>query len=151
MTTTFPNPELTRDELVALFVAIDEWQEVHGYAPSPSDVAGKHPVLFIFNRGVQQQMAGVDNNPNSIRFLALLWTLQSDDNASYTRADAADKADFLNMTFRQVLRDNAGSLTNGDIIRFGSGYSSVAEDVIIEGLPYRVEEIEFFVDFANGN
>jgi hypothetical protein len=146
--TTFSSRELVRDELVVLFVANGSWQEVYGYFPSVSEMEGKTPILIIRSRGTEQDMAGLDTNPAVYRFLLSSWVLAYSESDSWTSANAEDKLDELDKTVRQIIRDNAGSLTNGDVIRFEAGQSQV-DDMIIEGLPYIVETRAILVNKIN--
>lgn len=149
MTTTFQSRELVRDELAALFVADGSWQEVYQYWPGTNEIAGKTPVLIIRSRGTRQDMAGVFTNPASYRFLVSSWTIAYSSAASITSSSAEDTLDTLDKTLRQIVRDNAGSLTNGDLIRFEEGYSEVI-DVVAENLPYIVETRAILVDLVAG-
>jgi len=146
--TTFQSREAVRDELVALFVADGSWEAVYGYYPGHSVISGKTPVLTILSAGTQQQMTGQHTNPSSYRFIISSFMLQSD-GASWTPANAEDSLDTLDMKVRQIVRDNAG-LTNGDIIRFGNGYSQV-DYRILESLPYQIESRDIFVDLNKGS
>lgn len=149
MSTTFQNRELVRDELVALFVADGSWQSVYGYYPGHSVISGQTPVLTVLSAGTQQVMNGAFTNPTSYRFILSSFSLQSSTSDNWTPANAEDKLDALDLKVRQIIRDNAGSLTNGNIIRFGAGYSQV-EYQIIESLPYQIESRDIFVDLPSG-
>ena len=151
MTTTFQSRELVRDELATLFTADGSWQSVFGYFPAVEAFKGRTPILIIRSRGTEQDMAGLETNPASYRFLLSSWVLAfsplSADN--WTSTDAEDKLDELDMKLRQVIRDNAGGGTNADLYRFEPGFSQV-DDVIIEGVPYIVETRAILADLKRG-
>lgn len=148
--TTFQSRELVRDELAALFVANGSWQAAYGYFPSVDAIKGKTPILIIRSRGTSQDMAGLNTNPATYRFLLSSWVLAYSAVDSWTSSNAEDLLDTLDMKLRQVIRDNAGSLTNGDLIRFEQGTSQV-DDVMIENLPYIVETRAILVDLIKGS
>ena len=149
MTTTFQSRELVRDELVALFVADGSWQEIFGHFPSVNDIKGKTPVLTIISRGTEQDMAGLETNPATYRFLLSSFVLAYSEVDSWTSADAEDKKDELDMKLRQVIRDNAGGGTNADLYRFEPGFSQV-DDREIGGLPYSIETHAILADLKRG-
>ena len=151
MTTTFLSREAVRDELAALFTADGSWFQVFQYFPAVQAMKGKTPLLIIRSRGTVQDMAGVETNPATYRFLISSWVLAfsplSADN--WTSTDAEDKLDELDQKLRQVIRNNAGGGTNADMYRFEPGFS-VVDDVIIEGLPYIVETRAILADLIRG-
>ncbi len=141
--TTFQSRELVRDELVALFVANNTWNNVYGYFPSAAELVGKTPVLMIRSRGTQQQMAALHTNKASYRFFLTTFV------AIVTGAVAEDEIDTLDKVLRQVIRDNT-SLTNANNIRFASDYSDVS-DVEVGGKPYILETYTIYADLASGS
>lgn len=149
MTTTFQSRKLVRDELVTLFAANGSWQEVYGYFPSAALAAGRTPVLMIRSRGTRQDMAGVWINPASYRFLLSSFVLAYSSSDSWTSANAEDKLDELDKVLRQVIRDNVGSLTYADNLRFEEGFSDVS-DIDLGGNPYIVETRAILVDLPSG-
>jgi hypothetical protein len=144
MTTTFQSRELVRDELVALFQANNTWNNVYGYFPSSVELVGKTPVLVIRSRGTRQNMAGAWTNPASYRFILTNFV------AIATSTVAEDELDTLDMTLRQVIRNNAGLITTGDNLRFGDEYSDVS-DVDIGGKFYLLETHTIYVDLPSGS
>jgi len=150
MTTTFQSRELVRDQLVSLFTANNSWQEVYGYMPSVEELLGKTPFLIIRSKGTSQEMSGVETNKASYRFILSSWVLAGGKNdASVTSSAAEDDLDTLDKVLRQVIRDNTGTITYGNIIRFESGYSEVS-DVIVQGLSYITESRFILVDLPRG-
>jgi len=147
--TTFQNRELVRDELVALFVANTSWQEVYGYFPGVSAFVGKTPVLVVTSVGTQQDMANLNTNPATYRFLISSYVLAYRVSDSWYSTDAADKIDELDMKVRQIIRDNAGGGTNADQYRFESGFSQ-SDNIIASGVGYIVETRAILADLVNG-
>lgn len=149
MVTTFTSRELVRDELVTLFVANGSWQEVYGYAPSVDELSGKTPILVIRSRGTIQNFANLETNPVTYRFVISSAVLAYSASDSWNSANAEDKLDELDKVVRQVIRNNAGSLTYGVNMRFETAVSEVS-DPIREGLPYILESRFVLVDLPRG-
>ena len=147
--TTFQSREAVRDELGTLFTSAGNWQEVYNHFPSVDEMKGKTPILIIRSRGTDQDMANLNTNPATYRFLLSSWVLAFSDSDSWTSANAEDKLDELDKVLRQVIRDNAGGGSNADLYRFEAGLSQV-DDVIIEGMPYIVETRAILADLVNG-
>lgn len=149
MTTTFQSRELIRDELVALFVANGSWQNVYGYRPPITEFKGKTPLLTIRSGGTEQDMAGLDLNPTSHSFLISSYVLAYSAADSWTSAMAEDKLDELGQLVRQVIRNNTGTLTNADLLRFAPAGSQIV-DIEIQSVPYIRESREIFADLKKG-
>jgi len=137
MTTTFQSRELVRDELVALFVANGSWQDVYAYFPSVNAFSGLSPILIVRGAGSSVAMEGLNTNPVEYRLSISSWVIAYVA-SEQTSAQSEDLVDTLDTTVRQVIRNNAGRLTNADSLRFEGGFSS-KQDVVIEGLPYMAE------------
>ena len=138
MPPTFTSRKLVRDELVTLFAATGNWQNVYGYIPDTGEIVGKTPLLIILSRGTEQEMAGLETNPVTYRFVLTSMVLAYSATDAWTSALAADKVDELDMVFRQVIRDNVGSLATANTLRFEAKISTV-EDVLVENKPYILE------------
>lgn len=149
MVTTFTSRELVRDELAALFVANGSWQNVYHQGASLNSFSGKSPILIIRSRGTAQEFANLENNPTSYRFLLSSWVLAYRASDSWDNTEAEDKLDELDKVVRQVIRNNAGSMTTANILYFEEGMSQV-DDVIIEGLGYIVETRAVIAHLSRG-
>lgn len=135
MPTTFPSRELVRDELVSKFTATNAWQEVYGYHPSVNEIQDKTPFLVIRSAGTEQNMANEWTNKAIYRFAVISYVIAYRASDNWTSAHAEDKLDDLDRLVRQVVRDNAGSMTTCDDLLLDNGLSQ-PQDVILEGLPY---------------
>jgi len=149
--TTFTSRETVRDALAALFVANNSWDLVFGNWPETvSEMLGRSPILIIVSRGTQQNMAGLNMNPASYRFvLSTLVIAQSETDSSITRPVAMDEIDTLDKTLRQIIRDNASN-ANWTNIRFDTGYSTVEDILLNNTAPYMIESRTIYVDLASG-
>jgi hypothetical protein len=149
MTTTFQDPELVRDELVALFIADGSWQQVYGYMPAGSELVGLSRFLVIRRRGTLQQSSGQWTNPVDYRFAITSFVLAYSDIDSWTSAQAEDKLDELDQKIRQIIRTNMGDFTNCDIIAIEDSFSEV-RDITIENKPYIAEARFVIAKLVNG-
>lgn len=138
MVTTFTSRELVRDELAALFVANGSWQNVYHQATGMNAFLGKSPVLIIRSRGTSQAFETLDTNPTAYRFLVSSWVLAYRASDNWDNTEAEDKLDELDMIARQIIRNNAGSMTYANNLYIEEGFSQV-DDIITEGLGYIVE------------
>lgn len=138
MVTTFTSRELVRDELKALFVANASWAQVFSNGAALRDFLGQSPLLMIRSRGTSQVFATLDTNPATYRFLISSWVLAYRASDNWDNTEAEDKLDELDKTVRQIIRNNAGSMTYANVLSFEEGPSQV-DDIIIEGLGYIVE------------
>lgn len=137
MPTTFTSRELVRDELASKFVSNGSWNAVYQYHPSVEDVLNTHPFLVIRSAGTQQDMYNEWTNKATYRFAIISYVLAYSPNPSdtWTSALAEDKLDELDKVVRQIIRNNAGSMTTCDDLLLDNGLSQT-QDVIIEGVPY---------------
>lgn len=150
MTTTFKTRELVRDELVALFVANGSWQDVYGYKAANTEISGRSPVLTLVATGTRQRFENLDTNPASYRFEIINYVMSSSDSdASVTTSVAEDELDNLDKVIRQIIRNNAGSLTNASNLYFDDNYSNV-ERGAIGNTPYIRETYVIFADLPGG-
>lgn len=150
MPTTFQNRELVRDEIAALFTSDGSWQTVYNYSADVSDFVGQTPVLFVVSAGSEVEMAGEFNNPTRYRFLISSHVLRKSDGDNWTPANAEDKLDELDLKVRQIIRNNAGSLSNGDLMQLESGMSQVIRVDVKEGITYLTETRAVIVSLVNG-
>ncbi len=135
MPTTFTSRELVRDELVSKFVANGSWQEVYGYHPSLDEIENKTPFLVIRSAGTQQDMANEWTNKAIYRFAIISYVIAYRASDNWTSALAEDKIDDLDKVVRQVIRNNAGSMTTCDDLLLDNGMSQ-PQDVLLEAIPY---------------
>ena len=149
MVTTFTTRELCRDELVSKFVTNASWQNVYGYFPAASELVGKTPVLLVLSDGTLQRFANLETNPVSYQFLLINFVLADSDSDSWTPALASDNLDDLDRAIRQLIRDNAGSLTTATNLRFADGFSQ-RRDMNVGGKPYMTETYTVIADLARG-
>lgn len=148
--TTFPSREVTRDALVALFVANNSWKHVLGYAPPAKLIAdGQFPILVVRSRGTRQEMQNLNTNPRGYRFSLQNWVLATSEISgdSWTSDEAEDLLDTLDQTLCQIIRDNVSNSSLG-IIRFASEYSDVID--LSPTVPYIVESRFIYVSLPNG-
>lgn len=148
MPTTFQSRELVRDELVALFTANGNWQNVYGYVPAVSAFESKYPILLIRGRGTEQRLNNQDNNPALYRMVLINYVL-ADSAGGITSATAEDELDRLDKIIRQVIRDNAGSLTTADNLYFDG--SSEVIDVKVGNVPYIQEIYTVMAHLSSGS
>ena len=148
MVTSFTSRELVRDELVALFTSNNSWQEVYGYFPSVNEVANKTPFLVITSSGTIQSFGGMETNKVSYRFTLSSWVLAYSASDNWTSANAEDKLDDLDKVLRQVIRNNMGSLTYANLLRFDGG--SEVRRVEFENMPYLLEARTLIADVIRG-
>jgi len=150
MVTTFTSRELVRDELAALFVANGSWQAVYNYFPSAKVISQLSPVLIIRSRGTAQAFSNLETNPASYQILITSWVVAgSETDSSITSAIAEDELDTLDKTIRQVIRNNAGSMTTANNLRFTEGFSEVS-DILLVNVPYIIESYTVIADLARG-
>lgn len=147
MPTTFTSRELVRDELTTLFTANGSWQAVYGYVPAVKVFAGMTPLLIIRSRGSIQNFASEETNPTEYSF-GIASFLRAYSVGEITSAQAEDTLDTLDAAIRQIIRNNAGSMTYANSLRFDGG--SEVKDVAIEGLPYMVETYIVVAKLARG-
>jgi hypothetical protein len=142
--TTFQNRKLIRDEIKALFNAyVGTGQPIaaaYNHRPSPTEVIGISPILYVTGFGTGRRFETLHTNPTTHRFLLSVMVMEYDRDASpqWFSEDAEDKLDDIEVIIAQVIRDSAGSLTKADTMNFESGLSTV-ESRMVEGQLYIVE------------
>lgn len=148
MTTTFQDVDLVIAELVTLFGANNSWEAEFGYFPGVNAIKGYSPVLIIEDEGTRTRFAAEETNPVSYRIRVSSWVIAYIA-GERTVAQATTQRRALNKTIRQVVRDNAGSLTNANLLHFADEFSSV-DTLLVEGVPYMVETFMLQADLARG-
>lgn len=147
MVTTFTSRELVRDELVSLFTANNSWQAVYGYIPAVNVFEGMTPILVIRSRGSLQNFANLETNPASYQF-GIVSYVRAYSAGEISSAQAEDKLDDLDKVVRQVIRDNAGSMTTAINLRFDG--ASEVRDIDIGSVPYMAEARILIADLPRG-
>jgi len=143
--TTFITRETVRDAFVTLFTTSAKWQLVFGYMPSESEVAGQSPFLVIRSGGTLQSMNTYNANPTTYRITFRNFVLCEDEQ---TEAQAEDKLDELDTTFRQIIRDNCGSIAGANYIRFEDAPSTTGYAFV--GKWYRTEDWTVLAHYVTG-
>ena len=149
MATTFKNPKLVRDELVAFFLADGSWQEVLGFFSGTDAIQSITPVMIIRAATISVNFEGEFNNPTEHTFTLQTWILASTKDGAWTSSEAEDLMYDLVTTTLQVIRDNAGGGVNADLYRMDTAPITIA-DTIADGETYIVTTATVISEFSTG-
>ena len=137
MVTQFDSREVSRDGLVALFVAEGSWQKVFPYQPTELEIDGQWPLMIINSVSTLQEMQGESLNPTTFTFIVTSF-VPTKDNVAWETDDAADLVDELDQATRQIVRDNVAAGVFANIITFVPTPSNVSI-VELHGVNYLAE------------
>lgn len=143
--TNFQSRKTIRDAIAALYTpyksddASQPLYEVYNHRPSPTEVIGFSPLLYVTSAGTERRFKNLNTNPSKHHFLISVMVMEYDRDASpqWFSEDAEDKLDDLEELVSQVVRDNVQTV-DWAVMEFVEGLSSV-ESRLIEGQLYIVE------------
>jgi len=143
--TDFQSRKTIRDAITALFTPYKSddgsqlLYEVYNHRPTPTEVIGYSPLLYVTTAGTERRFAMLNTNPSKHHFLVSVMVMEYDKDATpqWFSEDAEDKLDDLEELVSQVIRDNVQS-ANWTVMQFVEGLSSV-ESRVLEGQLYIVE------------
>lgn len=149
MVTTFDSREVSRDGLVALFVANGSWQKVFGYYPTKKEIDGQWPLMIVNAVGTLQSMEGETMNPSTF-FFVITSFVATEDNAAWETPAAANLVDTLGQTYRQIIRNNAAAASFANSLNFSPTQSNVSI-IELHGVNYLSEMWLLEAHLASGS